>query len=435
MQVLTNQLSIRNYTVSTAANGEEALGIVEKGKPDLVLLDVMMPRMSGYEVCERLRERYPANELPVILLTAKNRVDDLVLGFSAGANDYLTKPFSKAELLARVRSHLKIARMNVSYGRFVPHEFLRLLERGDIMEVELGDHMQTNMSVLFSDIRSFTGLSESMSPEENFSFINSYLNRMGPVVRERRGFIDKFIGDAIMALFPEGADDAVGAAIDMLRALPEYNRSRTGKGEIRIGIGIGIHTGPLMLGTIGESGRMDSTVIGDTVNLASRLEDLTKAYGASLLVTGETVDSMADRGKYFLRFLDVVTVRGKSRSARIYEVFDADDSELRQSKLETRREFEKGVEAFLQEDLHRARGFFESLRKRCFRETVNRFGKGQGWSMAGLAPYAKQENGNSCHGLRAKRKEDSPGQNRREGWRKRKIPESESSAAVLKGRQ
>jgi two-component system sensor histidine kinase ChiS len=205
LQVLVNHLSLQNYAITQASNGIEALATIENGfKPDLILLDVMMPRMTGYEVCQKIRQQFPANELPVVMLTAKNQVSDLVIGLNVGANDYLTKPISKHELLARIKTHLQLSNINIAYSRFVPHEFLKLLNKESIIEVQLGDQVQKDMSILFSDIRNFTTLSERMTPTENFQFINSYLSRMEPAIRENHGFIDKYIGDGIMALFNRG---------------------------------------------------------------------------------------------------------------------------------------------------------------------------------------------------------------------------------------
>src|SRR6476659_539311 len=181
------------------ATGQEALEYLSSDKPcDLILLDVMMPKMSGFEVCERIRERYSPAELPVILLTAKNRVSDLVSGFGAGANDYLTKPFASDELLARVNVHLELAKINDSYGRFVQRQFLEQLGKERITEGKLGDQVQRVMTVLFADIRDFTRLAEKMTPAETFQFINRYLGAMEPAIAQHNGVIDKFVGDAVM---------------------------------------------------------------------------------------------------------------------------------------------------------------------------------------------------------------------------------------------
>jgi adenylate cyclase len=228
-----------------------------------------------------------------------------------------------------------------AYGRFVPHEFLHFLGYESILEVKLGDQVQKEMSVLFSDIRDFTSLSETMTPAENFQFINAYLSRMEPAITQNFGFIDKYIGDAIMALFDGSADDAVKAGIAMLEELNEYNISRNRPDCPPLQIGIGINTGSLMLGTVGGQSRMDSTVISDAVNLASRVENLTKEYGVSMLITQHTFIELNDL--YDLRLIDQVTVKGKSRMVTVYEVFAADPPELRQKKLETKTLFEQAL--------------------------------------------------------------------------------------------
>jgi two-component system sensor histidine kinase ChiS len=253
-QVLINNLSLYNYAITEASNGQEALAAMENGLiPDLILLDLMMPQMTGYEVCQKIRARFPAYELPIVLLTAKNQVADIVEGFESGANDYLSKPIQKQEMLARIRTHISITQLTLAYGRFVPRNFLKFLGKESIIDVQIGDQVQQKMTVMFSDIRSFTTLSEAMSPQENFNFLNSYLSQVSPVIRQHKGFIDKYIGDAIMALFPESANDAVQAAIAMQKQVALYNEQRQQQGDVPIAIGIGLHTGNLMLGTIGES--------------------------------------------------------------------------------------------------------------------------------------------------------------------------------------
>ncbi|MEZ2232932.1 adenylate/guanylate cyclase domain-containing protein [Microcoleus sp.] len=228
-------------------------------------------------------------------------------------------------------------------SRFVPNEFLGFLGCESIVDIKLGDAVELEMSVLFSDIREFTTLSEQMTPEENFKFINSYLSHMEPLIVENRGFIDKYIGDAIMALFSEGADDAVRAGIAMLHALVEYNQERASAGYIPIKIGVGINTGSLMLGIVGGPSRMDGTVISDAVNLASRIESLTKKYGVSLLITHPTFECLKNPADYAIRKIDRVQVKGKSEMVTVYEVFDADLPEIKAGKLATLQVFSEAL--------------------------------------------------------------------------------------------
>ena len=240
-----------------------------------------------------------------------------------------------------VTPHLTVTEM--AYGRFVPLQFLRLLGRPSIVDVELGDHVEQEMSLLFSDIRDFTALSESILPAENFRFINSYLSTMEPVVTRHHGIIDKYIGDGIMALFPGSADDAVSSGIDMLHQLTIYNQGRAQAGFMPIRIGIGINTGLVMLGTVGGHNRMDSTVIGDAVNIASRLEGLTKNYGTPLVISANTLHSIDDHSIYCIRFIDRLRIKGRYQAQSVYEVFDADPEPLRLAKQATLRNFEEAL--------------------------------------------------------------------------------------------
>jgi class 3 adenylate cyclase len=232
---------------------------------------------------------------------------------------------------------------NQAYARFVPNDFLNHLDKKSIIDVQLGDHVKRNMSVMFSDIRNFTEMSESMTPEENFTFVNAVLNKIGPIIRENNGFIDKYIGDSIMALFPHSSDDAVKAGIAMLRVLAEYNQERHKQGLQGIKIGIGLNTGELMLGTIGEQDRMEGTVISDAVNVASRLENLTKLYGASLLISDNSFYTLSQPHNYTFRILDIVTVKGKKKALTVFEVLDGEAKESREKKIQSKAAFEEGV--------------------------------------------------------------------------------------------
>lgn len=219
------------------------------------------------------------------MLTAKNLISDLVYGFECGANDYLAKPFQKEELLTRIKTHIQISTLNKSYERFVPHDYLQFLSKESIIDVNLGDNVATDMSVVFSDIRSFSTLSETMTPQENFNFVNAYFKRVSPKVREYRGIIVKYVGDAIMAVFKERTEDAIDSAIAQLNELSIYNQRRVANGYSPIKTGYGIHTGFMMLGMIGEVNRMQGDAFSDHVNLAARLEGLTKYYGAQIIIS------------------------------------------------------------------------------------------------------------------------------------------------------
>ena len=362
LQVLQNHLSLSNYRVTQALSGQEALTALERETQfDLILLDVMMPNMSGYEVCAKVREKHAANFLPIIMLTAKNQTADLIMGFQFGANDYLTKPFVKDELLARIKTHIQLSKISNAYGRFVPHEYLGFLQRESILDVSLGDHVSKEMAILFSDIRSFTSLSETMTPQESFNFINAYLQRVSPRIRQQRGLIVKFLGDGIMAVFPNGADDAVQAGIIQLQEVEDYNLHREAESHVPIRVGIGIHLGHIMVGIVGDAQRMEGDILSDHVNLTARLEGLTKFYGASLLISGEVFQRLKDSSPYQIRFLDRVIVRGKTEPIAIYEVMNAEPESLKILKLATQAKFQEGIEFYRQRQFQVAQSCFAAV--------------------------------------------------------------------------
>jgi two-component system sensor histidine kinase ChiS len=219
------------------------------------------------------------------------------------------------------------------------------------------------MTVLFSDIRGFTELSEGMTPKDTFDFVNHYLGYMEPVIRRNNGFIDKFIGDSIMALFHESVDDAIDAAIEMRRTLMQFNADRTDLGHEPINSGVGIHTGNLMLGVVGGEGRIDGTVISDAVNLASRLEGLTKIYRTSIIISEDTLIKLNNPGKYNFRFLDVARVKGKKEAVYIFEVLDGEPEDIRELKIQTRNTFGKGIEAYKNRNFPEALELFTEVVK------------------------------------------------------------------------
>ena len=250
-------------------------------------------------------------------------------------------------------------RLTEAYQRFVPKQLLTILNKDSILDVQLGDQVQKEMSILFSDIRSFTSLSESMSPEENFRFVNKYLSKMGPIVRDNHGYIDKYIGDSIMALFDRSPEDAVHTSVKMLDALREYNKERIQEGNNPILIGIGVNTGKMMLGTLGESDRMEGSVISDAVNLAARLEGLTKLYKTPLLLSEETFLKIGD-SIFDTRLIDKVAVKGKENPVMVYEVLNGEYTDLRDAKISTLPKFKKGFELYQNQQFKNALEFFKT---------------------------------------------------------------------------
>jgi len=368
--------------IETAEGGKDALNLVSELQEDgyevaLVLSDYIMPDIKGDEVLKRIHDISP--KTLKIMLTGQANLKAVGNAIKhARLYRYISKPWQTEDLKLTIfealhsylqdkkltERNLKLHQLNQAYERFIPHQFLQLLNKESIVDVELGDHVEKEMSVLFADIRNFTVLSETMSTEDNFKFINSYLSLMEPAISNNQGFIDKYIGDEIMALFNGDVDDAVQAAIAMLHRLTEYNRTRQRPGRLPFQVGIGINTGSLMLGTVGGQERLDGTVISDTVNLASRLEKLTKKYGVSLLISHFTFSQLKNLTAYAIRLIDRVQVKGKSELVSVFEVFDADPPDLLEGKSDTRTAFEQAVSLYYLNNVAKAAQLFSACLSR-----------------------------------------------------------------------
>ncbi len=247
-------------------------------------------------------------------------------------------------------------------NKFVPHEFIRSLGRTVITDIQLGDQVEKIVTVLFSDIRDYTTLAEKMTPEENFRFVCSFNERIGPIIREHHGFINQYLGDAIMAIFPRNASDALGAAVQMQKAVDELNASHVLKTNIPIRIGVGMHTGPLIMGITGDHERLDATTIADTVNTASRLEGLTKHYKVNILLSESCVHHLADTKEFHLRHLGQVQLKGKQEATRIYECFNGVGENEIQKKLIALPIFKQGMDDYFNKLFSEAsRKFFQVL--------------------------------------------------------------------------
>lgn len=266
---------------------------------------------------------------------------------------------AEREAHAGTRARLKLLERTLLL--FVPRDLISFLGKESLLDIELGDQIEKNMSVIFTDIRDFTSLSESMTPQQTFNMINSYLSVMNPVVSAHRGMIDKYMGDAIMALFPTAADDALSAALAMLARLDEYNAGRERAAYAPIRIGIGVNTGLLMLGVIGGGNRMEGTVIGHTVNLASRLQTLTKTYGTPLLISEHTLYSLSQPENFLVRHLGRVKVAYKTQPESIYEVFNHDAPLVRQEKIRSLKKFEEALAYYHTRAVSRAQPMLEEI--------------------------------------------------------------------------
>ena len=379
------------YETLIAKSGEQALRSARSTTPpDLILLDIKMPDMDGYEVCCQLKADQATCQIPVIFITAMSEVGDEVKGFEVGAVDYIAKPISPPVVYARVRTHLDMvmarnqiqnlnstlsdalveqklayealhqtrielaetqamAVMTKAFEKFVPKQFLERLAKEGVAHIKPGTVELSTITVMFSDIRAFTKLSEHLSPHDIFSLLNNYIGRMQSAIEQHDGFIDKFIGDAIMALF-DGSDqaqanNAVLAAISMQQHLLAYNQEREAEALTSLRTGIGLHIGPVMMGMLGNENRMDSTVIGDAANLAARLEGLTKFYNCRIIISDELF-GLLKPGQFLCRPLDRVVVKGRSQAVLVYEIFNADPAPQRARKEALLDIYRLGLELF-----------------------------------------------------------------------------------------
>ena len=245
-------------------------------------------------------------------------------------------------------------------SRFVPNEFIKSLGYDQITQVKLGDSVEKEVTVFFSDIRGYTSLSEKMTPAETFKLVNSFNNRMGPIILRNKGFINQYLGDGIMAIFPYSPLDAIKASVEMHKELQRYNIKREHKKRTPIRIGIGLHTGPLIMGITGDIQRMDATTISDTVNTAARIESLTKYYGVNILLTEGCISNLDSDAKsklydnFNLRYLGKVQVKGKKQAVKIHECFDGDLPEIEQCKNEYHSDFESALQHFHDKKFTRA---------------------------------------------------------------------------------
>ncbi len=330
-QLLVDILESLDYDVIVAADGPTALQAARSERPDLILLDVNMPGMTGFEVCARIKEDDELGSTPILMLTALGGIEDRVKGLGLGADDYLVKPFNPRELIARIESRLR-TKQETDYLRATQRQIRRTFERfvaaevveqllADPSQVTLGGKLQ-EVTVMFADLEGFTSLAERLDPEAVIDVLNRYLEFMVETIKRYGGTIDKYVGDSVMALFntplrqPEHALNAVAAALDIREHLDIFHQEL--EEFCRLGINFGIHSGPAIVGNIGTPDLMDYTAIGDTINTASRLESI--SHGNSILISQATYEQV----QHFIsaRALGARQVKGREVPVDIYEVVE-----------------------------------------------------------------------------------------------------------------
>ncbi len=383
----------------------EAIATLLAHTTDVLLIDLMQDSRDVLDLLKTARTENAGGEhVPVLVVAPPEAASRVQACLHRGADDYLLLPhdvnnplLTGKRIASALRAHtaaapaksalVETAVMPIRNGvppimvdtqwenaqtvhRFIPREFLEMLERKSLADVKLGDHMQREMTVFFSDIRDFTQLSERLTPQENFSFLTSYLRNVTPIIRARGGFVDKYLGDGVMALFPGGSVDAVQAAVDLGQQIARYNHGRRMAGYAPIKIGTGLHRGTLMLGTIGAEDQMQTTVIADAVNLASRIEGMTKTFGVNLLLSGSVVENLPADHPFRLRPLGAVRAKGKTSAVEIFECYDNDAHELVEHKDKMKSQFAAGMAEYRKGMLLTAGRIFSRIAEICPDDTV-----------------------------------------------------------------
>jgi adenylate cyclase len=328
-QLARDILQAMGLDVITAYDGPNALDTVRAQRPDLVVLDIDMPGMNGFEVCTAIKSDAETAQIPVLMLTAQGDVDHRVHGLAVGADDYLSKPYSPRELMARVETRLRAKTesdnlrekqqiLRQTFERYVHSSVVDQMLR-DPGQVKLGGKWQ-EVTVLFADLEGFTALCEHIPPEELLSVLNGYHNLIVSLILQHGGTIDKFLGDGVMALYntplpqKNHALFAVQTAVMIREALTEFHQSLAP--EYRMCINFGIHTGMAVVGNVGTDRIMDFTAVGDTVNLASRLQGL--SHQCQILISHATYQQV--QPQVVVRPIGKVQVRNRVEAVTAYEV-------------------------------------------------------------------------------------------------------------------
>jgi class 3 adenylate cyclase len=328
-QLVRDILESIGYDPLMAIDGPSALKLVREQPPDLIILDVNMPGMSGFEVCSAIKADPKLNHIPILMLTALADVENRVTGLGLGADDYITKPFSPRELTARIDARLRTKAetdnlrktqetIRQTFERFVsPAVVEKLLH--DPSHLRLGGQLQ-EVSVLFFDLEGFTAFSERTPPEKVLTTLNNYLALVVSVIQSYAGTVNKFLGDGVMALYntplsqADHALRAVRTALQVRDSLREFADQL--EADQRMLMNVGIHTGQAVIGNIGTPQLMEFTAIGDAVNVAARLQGL--ASGGRILISEATWQQV--RGRIFAQPMGQQVVKNRREPVMVYEV-------------------------------------------------------------------------------------------------------------------
>lgn len=322
--LLTHALEQHGHRVSNAENGRIAMDMLRSNPFDVILLDIDMPVMNGFDVLEALLQDNNLRDLPVIMTSASDELDRVVKCIEMGAEDYLVKPLNPVLLRARVNASLEKKRLRDQQRKLfhtfaTPEVAEQLLQEG----FSLGGKYIT-ASVMFADIRSFTSLSEKHDPADTIELLNNYFALMFDAITANNGTVNQMEGDGLMAIFgapvyhEKHREHAVRAALEMAELLDGFNEQRVVQGKVGIGIGIGIATGKVIAGYTGTQHRATYTCVGDTVNVAARIEKHTKVTGRQIMIDQYTREGLSN--EFRVADLGEVMFKGKQQAIRIFAV-------------------------------------------------------------------------------------------------------------------
>ncbi|MEN9563497.1 MAG: hypothetical protein RIR73_1741 [Chloroflexota bacterium] len=321
---LSRSLELQGHVVETAENGQEGLEKFRSGVYDLMLLDIEMPVMNGFEVLEACLKDFDLRQTPIIMTSAMEELDAVVKCVELGAEDYLTKPVNPILLRARVNASLEKKRLRDEqrklFRTFATKEVAEELLRTGF---SLGGQIVT-ASVLIADIRSFTSIAESQDPSDSIELLNQYFSMMFDAVSQNGGIINQIVGDGILAVFgtpiyyEDHRERAVKAGLQMLEQLKVFNQNQLAQNKTAIRIGIGVTSGKMVAGYTGTHNRAIYTCIGDTVNLADRIEEYTKEALRPLLIDEYTREGLS--AAYKVEDLGKIVFKGKNQAVSVFAV-------------------------------------------------------------------------------------------------------------------
>jgi class 3 adenylate cyclase len=322
--LLGRSLDEQGHHVVMVENGQQALDALHSGAVDLVLLDIQMPVMDGFQVLEQLVQDPHLRDIPVIITSATDEIDSVVRCIEMGAEDYLTKPVNPVLLRARINASLEKKQL-----RDQQQELIRKFAASEVADELLakGFHLGGKLveaTALFCDIRAFTAIVETQSPADVIELLNDYFTLMFEAITGHGGIVNQMVGDGLMALFGAPVPQldrrlqAVLAAREMVEMIDLFNVERSTRAETPIRIGIGIASGPVIAGYVGTQHRATYTCVGDTVNLAARLEAHTKVVGQPILIDEETRRGLNDQVP--VEALGAELLKGKAQVVQIFSV-------------------------------------------------------------------------------------------------------------------